>query len=239
MIKNFLLIYLLIGFVGYTFFEKKECEIIDIVSISGEVNQDVEEELTKNIIKANVMINSYTYKNVFEKINQVGSGVIVREDKSNYYILTNAHVVSYRDGTGSFSYQILDYQRKVHKASLVKLDKDNDLALLKMKKDKELKVIDLSIEDAKSEETIYAIGNPQSIINWITVGEVITYVDIPYANYPVINHSAPIDSGNSGGMLINTKYQLIGLNTWGYYNNDGSFLSSLAIPINIIVKFLN
>lgn len=242
MVKKFLLIYLLIGFFGYTLFKTKEPKILDITSINGQVTSEVKEVLTMEVIKANVLIHASSYQDIIgiklKEIKQIGSGVIIDERDGYYFLLTNAHVISFRYELSKFRYKIFDYQGNSYQASLIELSLEDDLALLKFKKSRELKVISLSKDMVKSHDIIYAIGNPKDVSNCISVGEVNSFTKIAYTDYEVINHSAEIDSGNSGGMLINESYELIGINTWAYFDKSGNYKSSLAIPNDIIYKFL-
>lgn len=167
-----------------------------------------------------------------------GSGVIITEDG---YILTNNHVVS-SSGTSSY-YQVsqatsltvtLYNDKTEYEAKIIGTDEQTDLAVLKIDK-KGLQAADLGDSDSvKVGEFAMAIGNPLNMPSTVTTGIIsatnrdITSEDV---TYKVIQTDAAINSGNSGGALINSEGKVIGINT---LKLSGSGIEGIgfAIPIN-------
>lgn len=167
-----------------------------------------------------------------------GSGVIITEDG---YILTNNHVVS--SGSSSSYYQVsqatsltvtLYGDETEYEAKIVGTDEQTDLAVLKIEKDG-LQAAELGDSSAvKVGEFAMAIGNPLNMPSTVTTGIIsATNRDITSDNvtYKVIQTDAAINSGNSGGALINAEGKVIGINT---LKLSGSGIEGIgfAIPIN-------
>lgn len=163
-----------------------------------------------------------------------GSGVVISDDG---YILTNNHVVE----DGNYYEVLLPSGDKVE-ATLVGTDSGTDIAVLKVE-DQTLKAIEIgSSADLKVGETVIAIGNPGGSIlaNTVTQGIVSALErdmgDTFTRTVKTIQHDAAINSGNSGGALLNTKGQLVGINTLKY--TGGTYSSTtyeglgFAIPID-------
>ena len=178
----------------------------------------------------------------------VGSGVIVREDG---YIITNNHVVKRAliDETinkkDNFNICVcLDPESKedCYAAEVIKRDVVNDLAILKIKKTG-LKAIEFADSDSLQRgDTTIAIGNP---INLDLFGTVSTGIvsglnrKIDFDDYvmkPIIQTTAPLSPGNSGGALLNDKGELIGVNA---LISDPSKYENInfAIPSNTAKEF--
>lgn len=242
MFKKIIIVYLLIGFIGYTLFENKDDKINNIVSISSEVDTEAKHVLTSETIKANMLIHAFSYSKFiginYQEVKQIGSGVIIDEFEGYYYILSNAHVVNFRYALSKFKYVVYDYQGNSYKAEVVRLSMADDLALIKFKKAQDLHVINIADDSLNDNEIIYAIGNPNNVINCIRVGKFNKYANIINTKYQVINHSAEITSGSSGGMLVDKNYELVGINTWASFDKTGNYISSYAIPHEVIIKFL-
>lgn len=164
-----------------------------------------------------------------------GSGIVISDDG---YILTNNHVVA--DGN---YYEVLLPSGEKAEAELVGTDSGTDIAVLKVN-DQTLKAIEIgSSSNLKVGETVIAIGNPGGSVlaNSVTQGIVSALErDVENAftrSVKTIQHDAAINPGNSGGALLNTKGQLVGINTLKY---TGSTYSSttyeglgFAIPIDM------
>lgn len=171
-----------------------------------------------------------------------GSGVIISDDG---YILTNNHVVA---STGSTSYYQVSHATDIsvtlyndeteYKATIVGTDEQTDLAVLKIDKTG-LTAAELGDSSkVKVGEFAMAIGNPLNMPSTVTTGIIsatgrkITSDNITYT---VIQTDAAINSGNSGGALINAEGKVIGINT---LKLSGSGIEGIgfAIPINDTVN---
>lgn len=141
-----------------------------------------------------------------------GSGFVI--DKQGH-IVTNNHVVE-----GAESIEVILYDKTVAKAQIVGLDPPNDLAVLRIQVDpSKLHPIDMSYTgELKVGQRAIAIGNPFGLDWTLTVG-VVSALGRPLQEssnrtlYDVIQTDAAINPGNSGGPLLNSRGQLIGVNT--------------------------
>lgn len=167
-----------------------------------------------------------------------GSGVILSEDG---YILTNNHVISSADSS-SF-YQVSDAKSiKVkiygddteYSAEIIGTDSQTDLAVLKIDK---TGLTPAELGDSSSVqigEFVLAIGNPYNLDYSVTAGIISALnreMTVENTTYNVIQADCAINSGNSGGALVNSKGEVIGITTLKLAG-DGIEGVSFAIPVN-------
>jgi Do/DeqQ family serine protease len=164
-----------------------------------------------------------------QRQNALGSGVVVTSDG---YILTNNHVV---DGADDVSVDFID--GRTLNAKVIGTDKPSDLALLKVDGSR-LAALTLGDSDAvKVGDVVLAVGNPLNIGQTVTMGIISAkgrstgVGDGSYEDF--LQTDAPINHGNSGGALVNTKGQLIGINSQIVSNSDGNIGIGFAIPANM------
>jgi Do/DeqQ family serine protease len=159
----------------------------------------------------------------------LGSGVIVSKDG---YILTNFHVV---DGADDIKVDLND-DRTVS-AKVVGSDKASDLALLKVTA---ADLHPIAIGDSnvvRVGDVVLAIGNPMGVGQTVTMGIIsakgrsTSVGDGSYEDF--LQTDAPINHGNSGGALVNTKGELVGINSQILSSNDGNIGIGFAIPANM------
>jgi Do/DeqQ family serine protease len=177
-----------------------------------------------------------------------GSGFIVSPDG---YILTNAHVVSLKsDDQSNLQYakvvKVLLTSHKEHTAKVVGLDPMTDVAVLKIKPEADLPVLPLGDSDqVMVGQWSIAIGNPFGLENTLTVGVIsakgrkVSSPDRASALSSYIQTDASINSGNSGGPLINIRGEAIGINSMIASPSGGSVGIGFAIPINIAREVMN
>ena len=171
------------------------------------------------------------------KYEQVGtgSGVIISEDG---YIVTNNHVID-----GASDLEVTLNNQKKYKAELIGADPENDIALLKIDVDMKLPYITFSNSDAlKIGEWVLAVGNPYNLTSTVTAGIVSAKGRDLKGNGNVtdsfIQTDAAVNPGNSGGALVNTRGELVGINT-AISSKTGSFVGySFAVPSNIAKKVI-
>jgi len=163
------------------------------------------------------------------KQRALGSGVIVTTDG---YILTNYHVV---DGADEIKVDLTD--GRTLSAKVIGTDKPSDLALLKINAS-DLKAIALGNSDAvKVGDVVLAVGNPLGVGQTVTMGIISAKSrstntgDGSYEDF--LQTDAPINHGNSGGALVNTKGELVGINSQILSSNDGNIGIGFAIPVNM------
>ena len=159
--------------------------------------------------------------------NSLGSGVIVSPQG---YILTNYHVV---EGADEIQVVLPDGRKAAGK--LVGSDPETDLAVVRVALDK-LPVVALGqVEQAKVGDVVLAIGNPFGVGQTVTMG----IISALGRNNLHINHfenfiqtDAAINFGNSGGALIDTQGNLLGINSAIYSQTGGSVGIGFAIPVS-------
>ncbi len=163
-----------------------------------------------------------------------GSGVIISNDG---YIITNNHVVKNAD-----EIEITLNDKRTYTAKLIGTDPYTDIALIKID-EKSLPFITYGNSDElKLGEWVLAVGNPFNLMSTVTAGIVsakarnINILNKKYAIESFIQTDAAVNPGNSGGALVNTKGELVGINT-AIESRTGSYSGySFAIPVSIAKK---
>ena len=164
-----------------------------------------------------------------------GSGVIISSDG---YIVTNNHVID-----GASDIEITLNNRKKLKAELIGTDSKNDIALLKIESTEPLPYIPFSDSDnLKIGEWVLAVGNPYNLTSTVTAGIVSAKGRDLQGNYSTdsfIQTDAAVNPGNSGGALVNSRGELVGINT-AISSKTGSYIGySFAVPSNITKKIID
>jgi Do/DeqQ family serine protease len=170
----------------------------------------------------------------FEQVG-TGSGVIISQDG---YIVSNNHVV---DGASDIEITLNNKQK--YKATLIGTDKENDIALLKIDVDFDLPYIPFANSDnIKIGEWVLAVGNPYNLTSTVTAGIVSAKgrdLEGTTSTDSFIQTDAAVNPGNSGGALVNTRGELVGINT-AITSKTGSFIGySFAVPSNIAKKIID
>lgn len=151
----------------------------------------------------------------------IGSGFIFRQIGNYYYILTNNHVIYPKEGSTLEEIYVNDYYYNEYSATLLANDASYDMAILRIeRKANDLPVMKFASDNPVRNDLVFAIGNPHGQINSVGIGNVLGYSKVnlskPVASsnvkYDVINHDAYMLSGNSGGMLVNLAYEVVGIN---------------------------
>jgi len=178
-----------------------------------------------------------------------GSGVIIREDLTHYYVLTNHHVI-YTNQPRNTILNISDYSGETYRAELLFSDSQYDLAVLKFRKSSSnLSVIDFSLHNPTVNEKVSIIGHPNYQINAITLGIVNNYAKVNVTSidsssqgvtFEVLITDAPVMSGSSGSVVLNSNRKLIGIVFAGnFYDNQTISHATFAIPVEKIYDFFN
>ncbi len=164
-----------------------------------------------------------------------GSGVIITADG---YIITNNHVI---DNSQELSVTLNN--NKTYEAKIIGSDPKTDIALIKIDADEDLPYATFGDSDqAKIGEWVLAVGNPFNLTSTVTAGIISAKsrnLD-PSGNHiqSFIQTDAAVNPGNSGGALVNTKGELIGINT-AITSQTGSYIGySFAVPSNIARKVI-
>jgi S1-C subfamily serine protease len=179
-------------------------------------------------------ITSTVYRQTFfygvQAAKDLGSGFIINADGQ---ILTNFHVIS-----GSQQVEVTLPDQTKYKATVLMRDRVNDLALIKIEPKKKLTYLNLGDSDhLQVGQKVLAIGNPFGFDGTLTTG-VISSLNRPIEAENnrkmegMIQTDASINSGNSGGPLLDSQGNVIGINTAIYGPNGGSVGIGFALPIN-------
>lgn len=207
---------------------------VDPVSFATDSTALSAAEIYQKVAPAVVMVSTKTIQTVNGWFQQeaegMGSGFIINTDG---YILTNYHVI---EGATEVTVTLSDGQEVT--ASVVNYDSDQDVAMIKINEDVEVPgVVELGDSDAlQPGEEVLAIGNPLSkeLSSTLTKG-IVSALNRSIETQTgvstnLIQTDTAINSGNSGGPLINTKGEVIGINT--LKASDGAEGIGFAIPIN-------
>lgn len=168
-----------------------------------------------------------------EKRIGTGSGVIVSPDG---LIITNYHVIE-----DASEIEVTSNKNKTYKAEIIGADPNTDLAVLKIKTDETLPFIPFGdSENAMIGEWVLAVGNPFNLNSTVTAGIISAKSrdldEMDSKNQSFIQTDAAVNMGNSGGALVNTDGELIGINT-AISSITGGFVGySFAVPSNIVRK---
>lgn len=165
-----------------------------------------------------------------------GSGVIISPDG---YIVTNNHVIE-----NSSELQVTLNNNKTYRAELIGTDTETDIALLKIDAENDLPYLAFGDSDfTKTGEWVLAVGNPFNLTSTVTAGIIsakardLNEDDGKFQSF--IQTDAAVNPGNSGGALVNTNGELIGINT-AITSQTGSYIGySFAVPSNIAKKVVN
>ena len=165
-----------------------------------------------------------------------GSGVIV---SAGGYIVTNNHVIE-----GAEKIDVTLHDKRNYEAEIIGTDPSTDLALLKIT-DEGLPTLELAnSDDVQVGEWVLAVGNPFNLASTVTAGIVsakgrnLDILKDRKAIESFIQTDAAVNPGNSGGALVNTNGQLIGINT-AIATPTGAFAGySFAVPANIVEKIV-
>ncbi len=163
-----------------------------------------------------------------------GSGVIISPAG---YIVTNNHVIK-----NANEISITLNNNKAYMAELIGTDEATDIALLKIETEDDLPFMAFGDSDnAKIGEWVLAVGNPFNLNSTVTAGIISAKArDLSGQNMQsFIQTDAAVNPGNSGGALVNTNGDLIGINT-AISSQTGSYIGySFAVPSNIARKIVN
>ncbi|MPL94241.1 hypothetical protein SDC9_40391 [bioreactor metagenome] len=166
-----------------------------------------------------------------------GSGVIISNDG---YIVTNNHVID-----NSKEIEVVLNDKRSFTAKVVGSDPNTDIALLKIE-EKDLPFVIFGNSDSlKVGEWVLAVGNPFNLTSTVTAGIVsakarnINILNAAMKIESFIQTDAAVNPGNSGGALVNTRGELVGINT-AIASQTGSFTGySFAVPSSIVQKVVS
>ena len=185
--------------------------------------------------------------NVIPEQRASGSGVLISEDG---YIVTNNHVISDGDKGVAGEINIMLHNKKSYKARLIGRDPSSDLAVLKIDGNKFPFLLYGNTSNIQLGQWVLAIGYPLTLETTVTAGIVsATGRTININRRQTANNESPVESfiqtdaavnqGNSGGALVNTNGELIGINSAILAPNGTYAGYSFAIPVSIVKKIVD
>jgi len=171
-------------------------------------------------------------------VQGTGSGIIISQDG---YILTNAHVVN-----GAAKLSIKLYDESNHTASLIGVDQENDLAVLKIEVSQETELHPIKFGTAttlKVGQKVVAIGNPFGYDRTMTIGNISglgrpVRTDANTVINGMIQTDAAINPGNSGGPLLNGRGEMVGICTTIHTTTGGFQGIGFAIPVDTAISVI-
>ena len=218
---------------------------LDLVSLSNisDTGVAVAQKVLPSIVGISV---EYSVNSLFSRnpstATAEGSGVIISSDG---YILTNNHVIDTSSSSSSSSYYEVEKATKIsvylyndetpYEAKIVGTDEQTDLAVIKIDKT-DLTAAKLGDSDTvQVGEWCMSVGNPLGMKSTVCQGSISALnreiTDSDGKTYTVLQTDAAINEGNSGGALVNSKGQVIGINTLKA-SGEGVEGLGFAIPIN-------
>ena len=165
-----------------------------------------------------------------------GSGVIISPDG---YIVTNNHVIA-----NASELQVTLNNNRTYQAELIGTDPETDIALIKVNAEEDLPYLPFGDSNQiKLGEWVLAVGNPFNLTSTVTAGIIsakardLDEQDQRFQSF--IQTDAAVNPGNSGGALVNTRGELVGINT-AITSQTGSYVGySFAVPSNIARKVVD
>ncbi|MBT8195093.1 MAG: Do family serine endopeptidase [Bacteroidia bacterium] len=169
------------------------------------------------------------------KSQSSGSGVIIKEDG---YIVTNNHVIK-----GATEIEVTLNDNRTYSAEVVGTDPSTDLAVIKIDEKKLPTIPYANSDEVVVGQWVLAVGNPFNLTSTVTAGIISAKARniniLPNQQYAIesfIQTDAAVNPGNSGGALVNTRGELVGINT-AIASSTGSYAGySFAIPVNLVNK---
>lgn len=218
-------------------------EKINYINAESPITDIVEEVGTSIVaITSKVKVRDW-YNNQYLQEGE-GSGVIFEVNDEGVMIVTNEHVIN-----GAAEVIVTLHDNKQVSASIVGVDSETDLAVLKIdEKDIPEEIADEIVaaklgdsDKLKVGETAIAIGNPMGYNNTVTVGVISALnreLRLPDKKLELVQTDAAINPGNSGGALVNSRGEVIGINTVKIADTKVEGIG-FAIPINSAKPIIN
>ncbi|MGB5654542.1 MAG: trypsin-like peptidase domain-containing protein [Robiginitalea sp.] len=187
--------------------------------------------ITSGRSPGNLMEFFYGYQERITPQVGTGSGVIISPDG---HIVTNNHVI-----TQATQLSVTLNNNKTYEATVVGTDPTSDIALIKVETEEPLPYLVFGDSDnVRIGEWVLAVGNPFNLTSTVTAGIVSAKARNLGRNQSFIQTDAAVNPGNSGGALVNTNGELVGINT-AITSQTGSYIGySFAVPSNIARKIV-
>ncbi|MBN2818644.1 MAG: Do family serine endopeptidase [Bacteroidales bacterium] len=223
-----------VGFAGIASGDLENSNFVDASQSSVEAVVHVK---TQSVRESYNPIMEFFYGDSYQETQPVlgfGSGVIISNDG---YIVTNNHVIA-----NSNQIFVTLNDKREFEAKLIGADPNTDIALLKVEAE-DLKYIPWgNSDDLKVGEWVLAVGNPFNLTSTVTAGIVsakgksVGIIQEQNRMESFIQTDAAVNRGNSGGALVNTKGELVGINTAIISPSGGYAGISFAVPVSMVRK---
>lgn len=204
------------------------------------VDPVVQNESSKSVIQIiHIMSNGE------QTVTKSASAVVISEDDTHYYAVTNYHVLI-KDDYETTEIEVYDYLQNKYIASRISLNQAQeiistsyDLGLIKFEKSHVKLPIPEFRENSMSSLTVLsAVGYPNGS-RTVTSGSYLSYVNVNGYVITLIEHNAELQPGNSGGGLFDASGKLVGINIAGVFDNEGTLITSYAIPVHKVSEYLS
>lgn len=203
---------------------------------------------------------SNNYKELYQEVlpsvvrvhagGRVGTGVVYKEEGEFAYILTNAHVLTDKDGTRYYDNLEVVFSNYTRvKGTFVFLDKNEDVGVISVKKSDNYELAKIIDNDSDVEigESVFSVGHPNYDYFSMTMGNITAnrietstaHISNAATTTFVYNSTATVNSGNSGGPMFNSKGEVIAINTMHPKEETGLRNYNYSIPINHFIKVAN
>lgn len=209
------------------------------IEIENHLPTEISADSSKSVIKL-----VHTMQSNNEVVTKTASAVILHEDDTYYYAVTNYHVLT-KEGFETTSVDGYDYLGNHYQLSIILLNqaqeiisRSYDLGLIKFEKQSKVFTIpDIRQNGLTSTVLLTAVGYPEGTRK-ITNGYYLSFVNINQFPYQLISHNAEIQNGNSGGGLFDSSGKLVGINVAAVLDNEGGVIESYAIPSSKVLEYL-
>jgi S1-C subfamily serine protease len=218
-------------------------EKIDVTEAASNEPLDGEEQNNINVYRKNIgsVVNVTSKAVAFDFFYGLvpqegqGSGFIIDHDG---HILTNYHVIA-----EARQVEVTLHNRKKYRATVVGTDRSHDLAIIQIKAPELAPMVLGDSKNLQVGQKVYAIGNPFGLSGTLTSGLVSSIRSVQEPEGATIDEAiqtdAAINPGNSGGPLLNSRGEVIGINTMIASNSGQNAGIGFAIPINTAKAVLN
>jgi len=213
--------------------EKREGSELLLEEFDKAINEVVE-GITPSVVNIRVTIKVQDIFGQIQEEEGIGSGVIYTEDG---YIITNNHVAG-----GAEELLVTLYDGSEYPAELVGADENTDVAVIKIETDGLKAASFTSIDSAKVGDLVIAVGSPFGLQQTVTTGVISAKgrdISVSQETLPMVNliqTDTAINQGNSGGPLVNSAGQVIGINTLIFSPSGASAGIGFAIPSDTVVN---
>ena len=213
--------------------EKREGSELLLEEFDKAINEVVE-GITPSVVNIRVTIKVQDIFGQLQEEEGIGSGVIYTEDG---YIITNNHVAG-----GAEELLVTLYDGSEYPAELVGADENTDVAVIKIETDGLKAASFTSIDSAKVGDLVIAVGSPFGLQQTVTTGVISAKgrdISVSQETLPMVNliqTDTAINQGNSGGPLVNSAGQVIGINTLIFSPSGASAGIGFAIPSDTVVN---